>query len=175
MAFFGLYGTTSALATTLALSSVVSCIGIGFQRGTHSRWQLVSNDASGAPTLTDMGASFAIATGGVLTLTIAASPNAGSFWVRVIDEVSGAVFEQEVTSDLPAGGEPVPQPAALHEQRRDGPPPSPTTAQASTLRQTSDHSGAGYGRGGASTCLAPFNCALACRAGFGGGMRHESF
>ena len=105
MAFFGLYGSTAALATTLALSAVVSCIGIGFQRGTHTRWQLVSNDASGAPTLVDMGASFAIATGGVLTLTIAASPNAGSVWVRVVDEVSGAVFEQEVTADLPAANQ----------------------------------------------------------------------
>ena len=105
MAFFGLYGSTSALATTLALSAVVSCIGIGFQRGTHTRWQLVTNDASGAPTLVDMGASFAIATGGVLTLTIAASPNAGSVWVRVVDEVSGAVFEQEITTDLPAANQ----------------------------------------------------------------------
>ena len=102
MAFFGLYGATGALATTLTLSAVISCIGIGFQRGTHTRWQLVTNDASGAPTLVDMGASFAIATGGVLTLTIAASPNAGSIWVRVVDEVTGAVFEQEVTADLPA-------------------------------------------------------------------------
>ena len=49
-----------------------------------------------------MGASFVIATGGVLTLTIAAAPNAGSVWVRVVDEVTGAVFEQEVTADLPA-------------------------------------------------------------------------
>ena len=105
MAFFGLYGSTAALATTLTLSAVVSCVGIGFQRGTHTRWQLVSNDASGAPTLVDMGASFAIATGGVLTLIIAASPNAGSVWVRVVDEVSGAVFEQEVTTDLPAANQ----------------------------------------------------------------------
>jgi flagellin-like hook-associated protein FlgL len=105
MAFFGLYGSTAAFATTLALSAVVSCIGIGFQRGTHTRWQLVTNDASGMPTLVDMGASFAIATGGVLTLTIAASPNAGSIWVRVVDEVSGAVFEQEVTADLPAANQ----------------------------------------------------------------------
>jgi flagellin-like hook-associated protein FlgL len=105
MAFFGLYGSTAAFATTLALSAVVSCIGIGSQRGTHTRWQLVTNDASGAPTLVDMGASFAIATGGVLTLTIAASPNAGSIWVRVVDEVSGAVFEQEVTADLPAANQ----------------------------------------------------------------------
>ena len=52
-----------------------------------------------------MGASFAIATGGVLTLFIAASPNAGSVWVRVVDEVSGAVFEHEVTADLPAANQ----------------------------------------------------------------------
>jgi hypothetical protein len=49
-----------------------------------------------------MGASFAIATGGVLTLFIAAPPNGSSIWVRVVDEVSGAVFEQEITADLPA-------------------------------------------------------------------------
>ena len=67
--------------------------------------QLVSNDASGAPTLVDMGASFAIVTGGVLTLTIAATPNASSVWVRVVDEASGAVFEQEVATDLPAANQ----------------------------------------------------------------------
>jgi hypothetical protein len=105
MAFFGLYGSTAALATTLALSAVVSAIGIGFQRGTHTRWQLVANDASGPPTLVDMGASFAIATGGVLTLTIAAAPNASSVWVRVVDEVTGSDFEQEVTADLPAANQ----------------------------------------------------------------------
>jgi hypothetical protein len=36
------------------------------------------------------------------TLIIAAPPNASSVWVRVVDEVSGAVFEQEITADLPA-------------------------------------------------------------------------
>jgi hypothetical protein len=75
MGFFGLYGSTAALATTLTLAAAINCIGIGFQRGTHTRWQLVANDGTGAPTLTDMGASFAIATGGVLTLFIAAPPN----------------------------------------------------------------------------------------------------
>jgi len=49
-----------------------------------------------------MGASFAIATGGVLTLYIAAPPNGSSAWVRVVDEVSGAIFEQENIVDLPA-------------------------------------------------------------------------
>jgi len=102
MGFFGLYGSTAALATTLTLAAAINCIGIGFQRGTHTRWQLVANDGTGAPTLTDMGASFAIATGGVLTMFIAAPPNGSSVWVRVVDEVSGAVFEQEITADLPA-------------------------------------------------------------------------
>lgn len=102
MGFFGLYGSTAALATTLTLATVINCIGLGFQRGTHANWQLVRNDGTGAPTLTDMGASFAIATGGVLTLFIAAPPNGTSVWVRVVDEVSGAVFEQEITADLPA-------------------------------------------------------------------------
>ena len=38
----------------------------------------------------------------MLTLFIAAAPNAGPARVRVVDEVSGAVIEQEITSDLPA-------------------------------------------------------------------------
>jgi len=49
-----------------------------------------------------MGARFAIATGGVLTMFTAASPNGSSVWVRVVHEVSCAVFEQEVTAELPA-------------------------------------------------------------------------
>jgi len=76
--------------------------GAGFQRGTQTRWQLFANDATGAPTLTDMGESVPIATGGVLTLCIAASPNGSSVWSRVVAEVSGAVFEQEITADSPA-------------------------------------------------------------------------
>jgi hypothetical protein len=38
----------------------------------------------------------------VLTLHIAAPPNGSSVWVRVVDEGSGAVFEQEITAGLPA-------------------------------------------------------------------------
>lgn len=87
--------------TTHSRLGLANSIGIGFQRGTHTRWQLVANDGTGAPTLTDMGASFAIATGGVLTLFIAAPPNGSSVWVRVVDEVSCAVFEQQITAVLP--------------------------------------------------------------------------
>jgi len=102
MGFFGLYGSTAALATTLTLATVLNCVGIGFQRGTHANWQLVANDGTGAPTLTDMGASFAVATGGVLSLFVAAAPNAASVWVRAVNEVTSVVFEQEITTDLPA-------------------------------------------------------------------------
>lgn len=103
MGFFGLYGSMAALATTLTLSAVVNCIGIGFQRGTHTNWQLVQNDASGAPTLTDLGASFPVAsTTNVLTLTLLAAPNSSEIGVRVVEEVSGAMVETMLDSDIPA-------------------------------------------------------------------------
>lgn len=102
MAFFGLYSSTAALAVTLTLSAVVNCVGIGFQRGTHTNWQLVQNDGSGAPTLTDLGASFPVNTTDVLTLFINAAPQASSIGVRVVNENSGAVFEATLTTDIPA-------------------------------------------------------------------------
>ena len=87
------------------LDTAINCVGNIFQCGTQTRWQLVANDGTGAPTLTDMGTSFAIATGGALTLIIAAPLNGSSVWVRVVDEVLGTVFEQEITADLPANAQ----------------------------------------------------------------------
>lgn len=49
-----------------------------------------------------MGAPFAVAIGGVLTLFIAAAPNAASVWVRAVNEITGAIYEREITADLPA-------------------------------------------------------------------------
>lgn len=40
-----------------------------------------------------------------MALFIAAPPNGNSVWVRVLDEVSGAVFEQEITADPPANAQ----------------------------------------------------------------------
>lgn len=103
MGFFGLYGSISALATTLTLAAVLNCIGIGFQRGTHANWQLVHNDGAGAPTLIDLGASFPVASvTNVLTLYIAAAPNGSDIGVRVVEEVSGAAVEFTITTDMPA-------------------------------------------------------------------------
>lgn len=100
MRFIGHYRSTAARALTLIPAAAINCI--GFQRGTHICRQLVTNDGTGAPTLTDIGAFFAIATGGVLTLFITAPPIGCSVWVRVVYEVSGVVFEQGINADLPA-------------------------------------------------------------------------
>jgi len=103
MGFFGLYGSTAALATTLTLAAVINCIGIGFQRGTHTNWQAVANDGAGAPTLIDLGASFPVnSTTNVLTLYIAAAPNGSDIGVRVVEEVSGAAVEFTIATDMPA-------------------------------------------------------------------------
>ena len=102
-AFFGLLRLTTALPTTQAITALVDCIGIGFTNGTDTNWQLLHNDASGAPTATDMGSDFPVDnTTNVYTLIIRASPNDTSVWVEVVNEISGAVFEQEITTNLPA-------------------------------------------------------------------------
>jgi hypothetical protein len=103
MGFFGLYGSTAALATTLLLSAVVNAIGIGFQRGTHANWQIVHNSGSGSPTLINLGSAFPVdSPTNVLTVFLNAAPNAASVWVRVVEEVSGAIAEVELTANLPA-------------------------------------------------------------------------
>jgi hypothetical protein len=99
--FFGLLGSVAALATTTVLSALVEAIGLGFERGTHTNWQLVRNDATGAPTLVDLGAGFPVVTAGLLTLTIWCPAAGNSIWLRAVNELTGAVFEQEVTTDLP--------------------------------------------------------------------------
>lgn len=103
MGFFGLIGSVAALSTTLTLSAVVNALGIGFERGTHANWQIVHNDGAGAPTLIDLGAGFPVAsTTNVLTLYIAAAPNDSTVGIRVVEEVSGAVVEATITTDMPA-------------------------------------------------------------------------
>lgn len=49
------------------MAAAIDCIGIGFQRGTHSHWLFGANDLTGPPTLTYMWAPLVIANGGLLT------------------------------------------------------------------------------------------------------------
>lgn len=63
-------------------------------------WLLDAGDATCTLTLTEMGASFGIAIGGVLAMFVTVPPNGISVRVRVVDAVSGTVFEQEIIADL---------------------------------------------------------------------------
>jgi len=63
----------------------------------------VHNDGSGAPTLTDLGGSFPVAsTTNVLSRYIAAAPNGADIGVRVVEEVSGVSVEFTIATDMPA-------------------------------------------------------------------------
>lgn len=101
MGFFGLLSSVAALAVTTTVATLVETIGIGFQRGTHTNWQLVRNDATGAPTLVDLGAGFPVVAAGLITLTIWCPAAGTSIWLRAVNELTGAIFETEVTTDLP--------------------------------------------------------------------------
>lgn len=59
------------------------------------------NDASGAPTLTGLGGNFPVnSTTNVLTLTLVAAPNGTDVGVRIAGEVSGAVAEFTLDTDI---------------------------------------------------------------------------
>lgn len=74
MGFFGLYGLVAALYTRLTLSTLLNCVGVGFQHGPYTNWQLGHNDRTGAPTLIDRYASFQVA-----SMAIAASVTRKAF------------------------------------------------------------------------------------------------
>jgi hypothetical protein len=102
-AFFGNLASTAALSTTQDPNALTNCIGIGFVQGTDTNWQVLRNDASGTAVKTDLGAAFPVSSlTNVYTLYISCPANASGIWVRVVEEVSGAVFEQEFTTDIPA-------------------------------------------------------------------------
>ncbi|MDO5623004.1 MAG: hypothetical protein Q4G24_16280 [Paracoccus sp. (in: a-proteobacteria)] len=56
-----------------------------------------------SPSLIDLGPGFPVAsTTNVLTLFILAAPYGSEIGIRVVEEVSGAVAEMTITTDLPA-------------------------------------------------------------------------
>jgi hypothetical protein len=101
--FFGMLATTGALSTTKDPTELTNMVGFGFTQGTDTNWQVYHNDASGTVTKIDMGASFPVSSlTNLYTFYIHSAPNGSSIWVRAVEEVSGAVFEQEITTDIPA-------------------------------------------------------------------------
>jgi len=102
MGYFGVHSQLTALSSTLVLDDIINGVGIGFQSGVHTNWQLVYNDALGAPTLVDLGANFPVNSyTNIITLYIFAAPNSATIGVRVVEEVSGASAEFTLTTDIP--------------------------------------------------------------------------
>ena len=101
--FFGLHSSTGTLATTTNPQALINLLGIGFNEGIDTNWQILHNDGAGVPTKVDLGASFPVTSlTNIYTLFIAAPPNGDSVFFRVVEEVSGAVVEHEATTDIPA-------------------------------------------------------------------------
>lgn len=98
--FFGLTNSTTAFGATQSFPGLLNHILVGFRNGTDTNWQVSRNDGSGSSTPVDTGIPFN--TTDLLTLTIHCAPNAASIWVRLVNDTTGAVFETELTTDLPS-------------------------------------------------------------------------
>ena len=102
-AYFGLSSSISAFSTTQNVKSLTNVVGFGFIQGTDTNWQLIHNDATGSATSVDLGVNFPISSSTkVYTFFVYCAPNSSSIWVRCVEEVSGNIFESELTTDIPA-------------------------------------------------------------------------
>ena len=103
VAYFGLSSSVAAFSTTQTIAALTNVVGFGFTNGTNANWQIITNDAAGAPTLIDLGASFPVSSlTNVYTFIIYAAPNGFSIWVQAKNEIDGTVVAQELTTDIPA-------------------------------------------------------------------------
>lgn len=98
--FFGLTGSTGAIATTQAPSALTSCIGVGWDSA-DTNLIVMHNDASGACTEVDLGANFPINTSSVYDLSLFAAPNSDRIGWQVQRLNTGHTASGEATTDLP--------------------------------------------------------------------------
>lgn len=97
----GLFGVTTAIATTQSPSALTNCIFVGWDSA-DANMQLMHNDASGTCTKINLGGSFPISTtAAVYQLDLFAPPNASWVGWRVKRLDTGAVAEGTITTDLP--------------------------------------------------------------------------
>ncbi len=101
--FFGLWSSTAAGSTTLVPSTLTDAVVFGFNAPTDTNWKLFHNDASGAATEVDLGSGFPVSNfTNLYTIILYCPPNGASIWARMVNETTGAVFDQEITTNLPA-------------------------------------------------------------------------
>ncbi len=100
--FFGLWSSIAAGATTQTPGALTDAVVFGFNTVTDVNWKLFHNDASGVATEVDLGAGFPVSNfANLYTIILYCAPNAGAIWARMVNETTGAVFEQEITTNLP--------------------------------------------------------------------------
>jgi hypothetical protein len=102
--FWGLANATAAFSTTFDPATSVNAVAFGFDRAVDTNWQLYHNDAAGSATKVDLGAGFPI-TGTinqVLTVFFRCDVGGAGIGCRMVNEDTGAVFEQIKTTDIPA-------------------------------------------------------------------------
>jgi hypothetical protein len=98
----GLWAATGATATTQVPSALVNCIFVGWDSA-DDNLQVMHNDAAGACTKIDLGASFpANNTNAVYEFMMFAPPNGASVYYRVVRLDTGDVAEGEIATNLPA-------------------------------------------------------------------------
>lgn len=101
--FVGLTGSTGAISTTQDPVALTSCIGIGNAAG-DATLQILTNDASGTCTKTDLGASFPVPSSvnnAIYELTLFAKSNDAEIGWRVVRLDTGDVAAGTITADLP--------------------------------------------------------------------------
>ena len=99
----GLTSSTSATSTSQSPSSLTSCVFVG-NDAADANLQIMHNDASGACTKVDLGASFPVpssSNNAMYELILFAAPNAASIGWRVMRLDSPAVASGTITTDLP--------------------------------------------------------------------------
>lgn len=102
--FFGLLGVTTAIIATQSPAALINCIGIMWESG-ETTLRIGHNDAAGACTRIDLGASFPVGPGNednIYAVVIWAQPNAATvnYWIR--NETTGDIASGVLSTDLPA-------------------------------------------------------------------------
>jgi hypothetical protein len=105
----GFFGLSSGLATPTNVDPTTNTtnnqIGLAFATDTGN-WQLITQAGSVAPTVTDLGASFALSTASILELVLYAAPNASTVGYQVkifnTNAIPTATTSGTLSSNLPA-------------------------------------------------------------------------
>lgn len=102
--FFGLFNSvnnptaTQFFATTAAW---IDCIGVGYEADSGN-YRLYHNDASGAPTIIDLGASFPVAVDDTYQLTLHCKANDSIIYYMLENRSTGARIIGSVNTNLPS-------------------------------------------------------------------------